>query len=389
MEFVKNIQTTKNLEDTIFKYYPDIKSKSESALFHKSVKEFFRIRRTESDGLLALKIFYEKYSELYPNIKTRKKYLSDIRKIIKENQSADLYTKSTYDEYFNINKKQRTKIVQEYNKSIRASNDDKIQINASMILNKMGKLIVSSNPYERALALLLAYGGRPIELFTRNTFEHKKSQGSWITVNNLAKKREGQDSSVDRPIILFTPKQFIKEVKRLRDDFKNKILETNGSFAKDKSVTLNKYAVKNFPFLKDVHQKSSMMRKIYADLAYHTYADKSKQNKNSFIGRILGHNDLMTSFSYSWVNLHGDKPNENLKIQELEKKINMLSLQNRNPVPKTRISRRAPKNEKIALLEELYSEGVVKNTALRKASGMGSAIVNSFLKEKHSKGKEK
>jgi hypothetical protein len=382
MEFVKDVGTTKNLGETILQYYPNIKSKSESALFHKSVQEFFKIRRTDSDGLLALKIFYQKYSELYPNIKTRKKYLSEIRKIIKENQSAELYTKSTYDKYFNINKKQRTEIIQEYNKSIRASNNDKIQIDASMILNKMEELISSSNPYERALALLLAYGGRPIELFTRNTFDYKEPQGSWLTVNNLAKKRNKQESSIDRPIILFTPEQFIKEVGRLRNDFKNKILETDGVFAKDKSATLNKYAVKHFQFLEDVHQKSSMMRKIYADLAYHTYADKSKQNKNSFIGQILGHNDLLTSFSYSWVNLHGSKPDENLKIQELEKKINMLSLQNRVPVPKTKISRRAPKTEKIALLEKLYGQGFTKNTALRKASGLGSAIVNSFLKSK-------
>ena len=177
--------------------------------------------------------------------------------------------------------------------------------------------------------------------------------------------------------MLFTPKQFLREVKRLRLDFKGKLLENSeGELSKDKSQTLNKHALKHFPFLKDVHQKASLFRKIYADMAWSLYGDPCTQNQNSFISNILGHDGLLTSFSYSWVNV--SDPNSISNEKELNNRINQLEGQIRilmlNDKPEL-------KNKKT--MEQLYEENNnITNAQMRKLSGKGSRAVNNFLQKK-------
>ena len=73
--------------------------------------------------------------------------------------------------------------------------------------------------------------------------------------------------------------------------------------ASDKLNTLNKTVVKHFPWLKDSRNKASMLRKIYADLAWDQYKNKYT-NKQVFISEVLGHSSLSTSFSYTTVNVN-------------------------------------------------------------------------------------
>lgn len=386
MNFINKIQnkSAAEINELMDKYYPNIKSTSIPKRFHYIVQDIFSTKMSDQKGLELLPKIYLIYEKLYPKLNTRKQALSNIRtKFIKKYQSNNLYKKSQLDKYFNLNFDQRVGIINEYKADIEKKNKNKLQININTILEKMRTLIQSSNPYDRAISLLLAYGGRPIELFIRNKFEKIPNKPSWLKILNLAKKREGQETSTTRPIVLFTPSEFLREVKRLRADFKGKVLENSkGELSKDKSQTLNKHALKHFPFLKTVHQKSSLFRKIYADTSWSLYGDPSIENQNSFISSALGHDGLMTSFSYSWVNVSDpdaidNKKEINNKIDQLEAQIRLLM-----NVRDQDISDATSSNN----LEELYQANPkITNAEMRKKSGKGSRAVNNFLREKRTK----
>jgi hypothetical protein len=374
----------------MLKYFPKLESKSTPKFFHDIIGEMFKLKTSEKEGLKVLQAIYPIYELLYPNLKSRKARLSQIRKIIKKHQPPELYRKSKLDKYFNLNQEQRVGIIEKYKAEVSAKNKDKLQIDINMILEKMRELILSKNVYDKALALLLAYGGRPIELFIRNKFELVKGKPSWIKVLELAKKREFQKTWTTRPVVLFTPKQLISEITKLRNHFKGKILEDgDGQLSKDKSQTLNKRALMHFPFLKDVSQRSSLMRKIYADMAFSLFADRNKENQNSFIGGILGHEGIQTSFSYSWVNVidTGAVSNEqhlNKKIASLEAQMQlMMSTMTLGVEPSvTPTPHSSPTNKKdmkIAKMKAIWKPGMT-NAQMRKASKFGSKIVNSFMK---------
>ena len=387
----------KEVKPIVKKQFPNVPSGTPAVGFHNSVKEMFKHKISDQEGLKVLQDLYLIYTRLYSNLNTRKQRISEIRKhVIKTHQSANLYRQSMKDEFFNLDLDERVGIIEAYKEEVQSKNQNKLQLDINDIYTKMRELLLSKNIYDKALALLLIYGGRPIELFFRNKFEYVKDKPSWIKVLNLAKKREGQETTTTRPVLLISPKQFREEVKKLRHHFRNKVVENKaGELAKDKSQTLNKRAIKHFKFLKDIRQKSSLMRKIYADMAWQKAGDKNKENQNGFISSILGHDGLMTSFSYSWVNVVDQKAikNEdeiNAKIDELQHQILLLmnkkventgeDLNDENP---PRMTSKKTKEEKIKKLEEIYKKNPdITNTQLRKEAKMGSRIINEFLKDK-------
>ena len=81
-----------------------------------------------------------------------------------------------------------------------------------LVLDKMRELILSSNVYEKAIALLLATGARPIGLFVKNKYSVVKDKPSWIRVDGIAKKREGQKDWTIRPVLMFSPETVIQGV---------------------------------------------------------------------------------------------------------------------------------------------------------------------------------
>jgi len=378
--YVSSLQNKNPIQilQIVKKTFPSIKSKTPAMAFHESVKEIFKTKMSDEAGLKLLPKLYKIYTLLYPNLKTRKQRLSQIRmKFIKPNQSDKLYGLSMLDKYFNINRSERTGIIKEYQKDVATKNRNKMQIDIDFIFKKMDELIDSTDVYNKALALLLASGCRPIELFFMNKFQYEVNDGAWIKVLNLAKKREGQKDSTTRPIIYFTPIKFFKELKIVRKHFTGKKLKNaNNELSKNVSAILNRRALLNFPFLKSVSQRSSMLRKIYAVTAYRLYGNPQKENQNSFIGRILGHSGLLTSFSYSWVSVT-TKGNQSVKVAALKSKINKLESQ-------TKTKRTASQSDKLKILQKIWREnnGKITNTKLREKSGMGSRIVNKFLQSK-------
>lgn len=391
-------------EDIINKYFPDIKGNTIAMKYHNAVKHIFETKTNDKNILEVLPKFYEVYTHYYPLLTTKKQKLSEIRKIIERNQSKNAYRLSKHDKYFNLNYNQRADLLDKYNQDIEKKNKNKIQIDEGEILSSMRTLILSKNPYDRAISLLLASGCRPVELFYLNKFHLIKDKPSYLRITNIAKKRSGQVNEVERPIVMFSATAFKGLVKRLRDDFKGKIVydENNNKFASDKNKTLNDRIRKKLPWITStgVSNISSLLRKIYGSLAFARYADPKKENKNTFLSNILSHNSLQTSFSYSIINLHNK---DELKESQLQTKMNILEKQmqllmkktdkkTKEPAPvKKLFNRIMSEPEKLSILDktvaDLHRSGTKITNRLIRSMGIGSKLANSYLKSYREKQK--
>jgi hypothetical protein len=412
-EYIKKLQskTPAEIDAVIDEYFPDVESSSVPQRFHLTVMEMMRARVSDAEGLEVLPKLYTIYTLLYPNLKTRRQKLSEIRKkFILKFQSKKLYQESQKDTYFNIDMGERIELTEAYKTEITEKNKDKFQIDLQDVLSKMQQLILSKNVYERGLCLLLAGGQRPIEMFYRNEVVPVKDAAerpNWVIVKNLAKKRQDEPQETTRPIVMLSAKQFIEELDRFRRHFKGKSVkvvdEKTGAdkLAADKSSTMNKVALKWFPFLKDLHQQSSLMRKMHIDMSFQMYADTKKTNYNSWVSEKLGHNGLLTSFSYSWVAVRDKEQLKetqmNDKITMLEKKIDLLVAMTEKKTTEEApyvVQPHTPKPresdaEKFERLEKIYAVNPkISNSALRQKSRLGSKVVNSFLVSRKEK-KEK
>ena len=164
-EFINEVQN-RNLEeiDAIMEtYFPSIQSSSIPKRFHFTVMEMFSHKISDIKGLELLPKLYKVYTTLYPNLKTRRQTLSEIRrKFILKYQSKKLYSESQKDAYFNIDMGERIGINEAYSEKITEQNKDKLQVDLQHVLDTMRQLILSKNVYERGLSYYLQAGCDPL-----------------------------------------------------------------------------------------------------------------------------------------------------------------------------------------------------------------------------------
>ena len=392
------------IDETIEEYFPQFSDKKTAPGLHECVLKIFEKKIETKEGAQVLQDLYPTYRKLYTNNKTIKQRLSEVRKVIQANQDETLYKLSRLDKYWNIPEDERNAIVNAYKSDIKAKNAKKIQVDVNEVYEQMRELIMDKDVYKKIAALLIATGARPVGLFAKNKFELIKDKPSWVKVSGLAKKRKEQieagEDLTERPIILFTPKFVINEIAKIRNHFKNKILlDKKGTLAKDKNDTLNKRIIEAFPWTKEHHQKSSMMRKIYSSLSYKLFADSKFQNENSWIQSVLGHSsgDLMTSFSYSYLNVADSREEKNseqiqTQIEELRNQVQMLltkkiepdAVETAEPVGEKKSKPRESDESKIERMEKIWEkyDGKISNSRMRQLASLGSKAVNAFMSKK-------
>jgi hypothetical protein len=402
-KFISDVKKIKDLDETnlnnaIEKHYSEM-TKNNNTLGAKMMtiaKHIATLKYSETTYLNNLKELLRMLKIAYPNIYSLRAKLSEIRtKVIKPSQTENIYKKSMLDSYFNIEKEDRDKVSGDYKKKIKASNRDRIQLNQRDIFEKMKTLILSNSTYDRAIALMLSIGARPVELFAMNEYSLAKKPG-WIRVDNIAKKRESQknrgETYTDRPTIIFSPQFVIDNVAKLRKSMGD-VLNTEGKLKTNINNTLNKHVIRAFPFLssEDIHNKATFLRKIYADLSYKLYANRDKVNYNAWISDVLGHSKSsdLTSFSYSYVNVKGSDDSETLeelrqKVEEVREAVKNI---NENPNEYARQAKNRAlamsRPAKWALLEEIYAlNPTISHDKLRAAARAGSRIVSEFLRSK-------
>ena len=325
---------------------------------------------------------YKLYLIAYPSDATRSSLTSKLRKVIQEVHGDAHYDVAVNPRYFGLSAEQMAALNAEYKEAVGDKNRDKVQVNTAQLMGRMRELY-EATASESALAadlgiwLMLAAGFRPAELFSNEVKLASAENDRNITVGNLAKKRNDDKwfVTVDRPVIEATAGELLRRLGRFRALYSGKEYDVTIRNA------LNASARKWFPDLTAGNQGASIMRKLYASLAYKLYADPARVNFNSFIQGVLGHNDVGTSFSYSWINLVGDA----LPQAPQEERKSPASA-GAGVVPEFKpIDRKATPEQKIALIKQVFDAYMARGIPIGRAkmqelTGLGARIVDAELK---------
>jgi hypothetical protein len=371
-------KSDEEIHKIVHENFPKLKCISVGSCFHRATLQMFKVPIEYEDGISNLQKLYKKYGKYFPKLTSRRKYLSDVRQIIKKTGNLKLYEASKLDVNFNMDKKERTELAENYKDQVIKKNKNKLQIDLGKIEEKVVGLSTSTNVYDKIILVLLCIGSRPKGVISENTY---RVVGSQIEVSNLTKKREGnKNTTVLRPVLFVTAEILVKKWDAIRHWTKTrKVINKNGELSKNINNTLNNRVVKIYPWMADWNQKSSMLRKFYATISFEQYADKSKMNFNAYIQEKLSHESIMTSFSYSVLNIKRDDTQGleelNTKLASLEIKYNMILNQ--------KFKGDKPDLERTNKLEDIYEKNPsITQRAMKKASGMGSTTVSKFLKSK-------
>ena len=192
---------------------------------------------------------------------------------------------------FKIKRDERDYLNNEKIKKVKLNNKTPTVYKINQILNTIGQGQVSSNKWGRYISLLLSCGARPAELLL-NTFKIDGHTKGNVLVSNLSKKRNEKYFTVSRPIIGYSPVEFINQVKIMKELI-------GGTLTRPNLTSIQNHLKKYF-LNKEV--KPSTLRKLYANACYLLYGSG---NLNIYISQLLGHSnkDIITSFNYSTVSV--------------------------------------------------------------------------------------
>jgi hypothetical protein len=306
---LKNIKVGSDITKIIDAHYPDTTGKTPASRFNNSVIQFFRDTHNDNSTINDLTIFYPYYVHYFPNQNTLVKRLSQVRKVLHANPDIDdkIYRLSMNDDIFNIPVAEIKKRKTDYTKSVKKKNQTQIQINTNDIKEKLHKFVDGVDVYEKILAVLLMTGSRPLGVFRSNFKACNKKKGdtddvNYICISNIPKKKDKAEV-VKRPILAMgtgmASRKIVKMISSIRSNFPNAIV-ADGQLSPAIIRALTRTMSNEFPWVSQYHNKSSMLRKIYAELSHKEFAPKV--NKNVWIQDTLGHANISTSFSYSFVN---------------------------------------------------------------------------------------
>lgn len=236
--------------------------------------------------------------KFYDSITSRDVFYTKIRKplLLKYGKTSLEYIETL--ELMKITKEQRLKINEDYRQNIKDKNKAPEIFYTQDILTIIEKCRHHDDWAIQTIGLMLGYGGRLSEILYKNEFEINDNN---IIVKNIGKKREDKkDVICIRPVIGYTPQEFINIVKQLRNSLTN-ILIVKGNDKGQLNKRYSKTITEKMYELFKQECKPSLCRKLYGNLSYLLYGNN--QNLNVWLSDVLGHdkNDLTTSFSYSTI----------------------------------------------------------------------------------------
>ncbi len=165
------------------------------------------------------------------------------------------------------------------------------------------KLIVSKNPLEKALALLLASGSRPTELFIEAEFKRRPNIGPYWVFQDFVCKRKSSEVGLLKPIIILTSSLFIRELISVRRELGNP-----GRLTSTITYPLGKLSHKL------LGSRCYESRAIYARISYELFRGSTNIfGKNPqlpiWVNKVLGHDSksIETSNYYSAIEIEWDK----------------------------------------------------------------------------------
>lgn len=326
------------------------------------------------------------YPRLYTNLNTLDNYFSqDVRTLIFKRFGAG--------EYYEMAKEQvalpwevKGALEEAKRKKTLEKNQKPLEIKTDDIIGFIRDNIISEDPFRKAVALLIASGSRPVELFVRSTYteyEDEFTNGHWVRQTKIAKKK-GRDVEVLKPIIYLKAKQFITELEYVREKLKERygtLSENNDeekirSSIRDRANITAKQIFGNA--FKDANVEEITLytaRKLYANLSYELYGRNRKTihgNKipySLWLSFVLGHEGKSGSLNnYTHVALeqefehHEDlTARQNLleqKVEQLEERVEVKQIPQVQAKPVPIVSVR---DEAINKLKPLFNDYVKKN----------------------------
>lgn len=399
MEFKKIVETLKKLKDL-----KDIKSVNKIILekyprndfIKENSKNYYRsfivwlLTKVPKDKFEdPLKLINNIYSNLYTNTKTLDGMISkDVRKIILEKygEKSSQYTLSK--KLVKISYKDKGVLIQREKDKVFEKNANRLEFNSDEIIRIVKDNINSDDPLRNAIALLIASGCRPIELFERAKFTAAPEVGpNWVIQDYVAKRKDKDAKPLTKPIVYFKATEFIDLLKKMRGVLHDKyptFVTPKGELISSISSKANLLAKEIFEYRQGVTLYTT--RKIYGITSYELYSKATdifgaNPSYNIWLNGVLGHSkgSLMTSHNYSHVELSKEDvtPEElaikqnilEQKIEDVEDKIEdvqeLLGLEDIPKAPEKPAEKETIDNKKIKatfkLIKPIYDKYVKDN----------------------------
>lgn len=241
--------------------------------------------------------------QLFMNENTSENVFVQFRKPIRDKygDTSQIYIKSTH--ILGVSRERALERREEYQNKVAEKGLNRRNQNAiydDEIYSAIDAGINSSDPLEKAIAVMLNTGSRSIEVLKVSTYSEVTYNPLFIHVKGIAKDRskKGYDKKVIiRPLINLSSDQVINAVNYIRENLN--VEGDNNAISSRYNQTMNKRMKKLFPSHPEL--TAHKCRYIAGQMAYLLYGNNGVEN--SYIQQFLGHEDGATSRTYQSINV--------------------------------------------------------------------------------------
>jgi hypothetical protein len=314
--------TQKSANTTILKYF-DYDDQDGNTLIRKVVPEQLKTLKKEflEESLKMINIIY---ALLYKNHGTLDSILTkDVRGIIAKRYQTHSAEHTLAKKTAKLSYKDKGALIKKKLDARSERHKEVIKFDGKTMLEHIQENIESDNVLNRAVALALACGSRPIELCAKSTYVVEDEH--WVRQDFIAKSKSRDH--VIKPIIFLSAQRFVEEVARMRID----LAKRYKTIIKDEELYSSVSSACNTATKKILgpeHTYNSC-RKEYIQLSYELFGRFPNRYGESVSDdlwkqMVLGHaqNDFGTGSNYSNYKLENKGNGElDLKVDLLEVKV--------------------------------------------------------------------
>ena len=252
----------------------------------------------------------------------------------------------------------------DYMKKVSDNNENPTEFEFKKILTVVENARKSYDVDAKLVLLELCSGSRSGELIHYSDFQEVENRPNYVKqINVLKGKDEAEIREIIKPILFIPVPEFIQKFRDVRR-------ELTASEASNPAVYYSMNKKSNELLGIPTHT----LRKLYAQLAYDTYAKNEKQT--AFTSRVLGHgeNSITVSLSYMTVHVNGvDK--------SLVKELPVIEDDKENiEIPYNAVNKRDGKSQERLhrTIEALKANNVKVTLRVLKGYGYGSGSVATY-----------
>ena len=267
-----------------------------SAAIRQLVADHIDELKTPNEPLTKLSIIVK---SLYGNISTQEALFANIRNIIREKFGVDSKQAKMSMTKMGVDVAEKQASITEQRLKLVRRNENLTQFDVNDILRIIDSASSSQDVHDNIIAVMLAVGSRSYEAIKLSKFKPTANPYE-VEVTGFAKTSKTEAKMLIRPTIKLTASEVIALVNNYRE--KLNLTGTAAAVTNRYNATINRRIKKLFG-RDDV--TSHTLRKIYGNLSYEMYANKSKISLSAWLKNVLGHDDdnMTASLNYSQVSV--------------------------------------------------------------------------------------